>query len=82
MVKNEYGDNTDKNPYLEKIRWYSDEIYDILSKKGEQMKNFYDNTNNKFDYNKFYADKEKPEEWNEDYDNLDLRMLQQKYPKS
>ena len=32
-------------------------------------------------FNKFYDDAEKPEEWEEDYDNLDLRMLQDKYPK-
>ena len=81
MIKAEYDNASKKNPYLEKIKWYSDEIYDILSRKGKQRENLYNNINKKFDYNKFYADKEKPEEWEDNYDNLDLRMLQQKYPK-
>lgn len=70
----------DTNPYIRKIREYTDAIYDILLRKANQRRNF-DVELNKFDYKKFYDDDEKPEEWEEDYDNLDLRMLQDKYPK-
>lgn len=74
-----YSDNRD-NPYIKKIAEYAEAIEDILSRKSNQRRNF-DTELNKFDYNKFYDDEEKPEEWEEDYDDLDLRMLQNKYPK-
>lgn len=74
-----YSDNRD-NPYIKKIAEYAEAIEDILSRKSNQRRNF-DAELNKFDYNKFYDDEEKPEEWEEDYDDLDLRMLQNKYPK-
>ena len=73
-------ESDDTNPYIRKIREYADAIADIFTKKANQRRNF-DSELNKFDYNKFYDDAEKPEEWEEDYDNLDLRMLQDKYPK-
>jgi len=63
------------NPYVKKIKAYADAIDAILSQKGMQRKNF-DNELNKFDYEKFYADNS-----DEDYDNLDLKYLQNKYPK-
>lgn len=74
-----YNDNRD-NPYIKKIAEYAEAIEDILLRKSNQRRNF-DKELNKFDYNKFYNDEEKPEEWEEDYDDLDLRMLQDKYPK-
>lgn len=78
-VKEKY-ETYDTNPYIRQIRGYADAIFDILMKKSNQRRNF-DKELNKFDYNKFYDDMEKPEEWEEDYDDLDLRMLQDKYPK-
>lgn len=73
-------ESDDTNPYIKQIRQYADAIADIFMKKSNQRRNF-DSELNKFDYNKFYDDAEKPEEWEEDYDDLDLRMLQNKYPK-
>ena len=67
------------NPYIVKIKQYADAIDVILSKKVEQGRIFGDELN-KFDHEKFYADRERPES-EEDYENLDLRYLQQKYPK-
>lgn len=67
------------NPYVKKIKEYADAIKAILDKKEDQARNFGDELN-KFDREKFYGDKERPEEM-EDYDNVDLRYLQQKYPK-
>jgi hypothetical protein len=72
-------ESDDTNPYIRQIRQYADAIADIFMKKSNQRRNF-DSELSKFDYNKFYDDAEKPEEWEEDYDNLDLRMLQDKYP--
>ena len=66
--------------YIRKIKEYAEAISDIFLKKANQRRNF-DSELNKFDYNKFYDDAEKLEEWEEDYDDLDLRMLQNKYPK-
>ena len=74
-----YSEHRD-NPYIKKIAQYAEAIEDILSKKSNQRRNF-DQELNKFDYQKFYNDEDKPEEWEEDYDDLDLRMLQNKYPK-
>lgn len=73
-------ESDDTNPYIRQIRQYADAIADIFMKKSNQRRNF-DKELNKFDYNKFYDDAEKLEEWEEDYDNLDLKMLQNKYPK-
>lgn len=70
----------DTNPYIRKIKEYAEAISDIFSKKANQRRNF-DSELNKFDYNKFYDDAEKPEEWEDDYNDLDLSMLQNKYPK-
>lgn len=82
-VKHESSEGEAKqNPYLDKIKYYADRIDEVLRQKEKQRENFYDNTMRKFDYNKFYDDNEKPQEWEDNYDNLDLRMLQQKYPKS
>ena len=66
----------ESNPYVKKIKEYADAIREILFKKSLQRKNF-DIERNKFDYNKFYNDKDAPE----DYANLELRDLQNKYPK-
>ena len=69
-----YNSKIATNPYVQKIKKYADAIDDIFNQKSYQRRNF--NTElNKFDYKKAY---ENPEE--EDYDNLDLRYLQQKYP--
>ena len=73
-------ESDDTNPYIKQIRQHAEAIADIFLKKSNQRRNF-DSELNKFDYKKFYDDTEKPEEWEEDYDNLDLRMLQNKYPK-
>lgn len=62
------------NPYVKKIKEHADAIESILLQKNAQRKNF-DNELTKFDYKKFYADGSE-----EDYDNLDLRYLQDKYP--
>lgn len=67
------------NPYIIKIKQYADAIDAILDRKVKQGRVFGDELN-KFDYEKFYADRERPES-EEDYENLDLRYLQQKYPK-
>lgn len=75
-----HGEQTN-NPYLDKIKNCADIIYDLFNQKKKQQDKFYDETMNKFDYKKFYGDKKKPEEWEDNYDDLDLRMLQQKYPK-
>lgn len=64
------------NPYVKKIKEYADAIKEILSKKSRQRKNF-DVERNKFDYKKFYDDKNAPD----DYDNMELKDLQNKYPK-
>ena len=65
------------NPYVKKIKEYADAIGDILSKKSQQRKNF-EIEKNKFDYKDFYSDKDAPD----DYDKLELRDLQSKYPKN
>ena len=72
--------NVDKsNPYVKEIAGYAEKIADILFRKRNQRDNF-NNELNKFDYEKFYNDMSRPEE-EEDYDNLDLRYLQDKYPR-
>ena len=67
------------NPYVKKIKEYADAIKAILDRKENQATNF-GNELNKFDQEKFYGDKERPEDM-EDFYNVDLRALQQKYPK-
>ena len=64
------------NPYVQKIKFYADAINDILTKKVSQHTNL-EKELGKFDYNKFYENGE--EEL--DYDGLDLKYLQQNYPK-
>ena len=64
------------NPYVKKIKEYSDAIMEILLKKSQQRKNF-DSELRKFDYNKFYKDDTAPD----DYDKMELMDLQKKYPK-
>ena len=64
------------NPYVKKIKEYSDAIMGILSKKSQQRKNF-DTELRKFDYNKFYNDDTAPD----DYDKMELMDLQKKYTK-
>lgn len=64
------------NPYVKKIKFYADAIDDILRYKNSQHRDF-NNELGKFDYNKFYdSGKDEP-----DYDELDLKYLQQNYPK-
>lgn len=65
------------NPYVKKIKEYADAISEILLAKSRQRKNF-DTELNKFDYNKFYDDKDSPYG---DYDKEDLRTMQREYPK-
>ena len=68
-----------KNPYIQKIKAYADAIGSILSVKVAQKNKFSDELN-KFDHTKFYNDESRPED-EEDYGNLDLKYLQDKYPK-
>lgn len=64
------------NPYVKKIKFYADAINDILTKKVSQHTDF-NKELDKFDYEKFYNNAaEEP-----DYDGLDLKYLQQNYPK-
>jgi hypothetical protein len=70
--------NKDYNPYLLKIKELSEPIYDILSKKKNQQDKFFDATTNSVDHNKFY---DSPEADENDIDDMDLRYLQQNYPK-
>ena len=64
------------NPYVKKIKFYADAINDILTKKVSQHTEF-NNELGKFDYEKFYNNAaDEP-----DYDGLDLKYLQQNYPK-
>ena len=67
------------NPYIQKIKAYADAIGSILSVKAAQKNKFSDELN-KFDHTKFYNDESRPED-EEDYGNLDLKYLQDKYPK-
>lgn len=67
------------NPYVKKIKAYADAIDVILSQKDEQRKNF-DKELGKVDHKKFYDDETRPEEM-DDLDDVDLRYLQNKYPK-
>lgn len=70
--------NADKNnPYVQKIRQYADAINDILEKKTKQAENF-GHELDKVDREKFYSDEDREDD---DYDNLDLRQLQVKYPR-
>jgi len=69
--------DTDRfNPYVKKIKQHADVIYDILASKRNQIKNF-DNELDNFDNEKFYDE----DEDGYGYDDLDLRTLQNKYPK-
>ena len=67
------------NPYLNKIKEYADLIEDIFVKKRKQRDNF-ENELNKFDHEKFYSDMGDREDYT-DYDELELRDLQNKYPR-
>ncbi len=67
------------NPYIIKIKKYADIIKSLLNRKNNQANNF-SNELNKFDYKAFYNDKTRPED-EENYDDLDLTYLQNKYPK-
>lgn len=67
------------NPYIQKIKAYADAISSILSVKVAQKNKFSDELN-KFDHTKFYNDESRPED-EEDYGNLELKYLQDKYPK-
>ena len=67
------------NPYIQKIKAYADAIGSILSVKVAQKNKFSDELN-KFDHTKFYNDESRSED-EEDYGNLDLKYLQDKYPK-
>lgn len=65
------------NPYVKKIKLYADAIDNILAYKNSQRKYSFKKELDKFDYKKFYdSDKDEP-----DYDELDLKYLQQNYPK-
>jgi len=72
------ADIADNNSYIGEIRKYADKINAILIKKEKQKEYFDDNLNN-FDY-KSYWDSEEGQ--NEDYDDKDLRYLQNKYPRN
>lgn len=68
----------DKNPYIEEIRKHAEIIKSILSKK-EAQRDYFDNNLNDFD-NESYFDSEEGQF--DDYDDKDLRYLQNKYPKN
>ena len=72
------GEQTE-NPYLIKIKEYADKIEDILLRKTRQNSNF-DKELNKFDHKKFYDDIRDKEDYI-DCDELELRDLQNKYPR-
>lgn len=66
------------NPYIIKIKEYADKIKKILDRKNIQRDNIgYEIS--KFNHKKFYDDMNRPED-EEDYENLDLKYLQDKYP--
>jgi hypothetical protein len=73
-----WGGKRDYNPYLLKIKKLADIIGDIISNKIEQQNRFSDETNS-VDSIKFY-DSEDAE--NNDIDDMELRYLQDKYPKA
>lgn len=78
-VKYESGnDEQTSNPYLNKIKKYADVIDDIFRQKKLQQDKFFDATTRGVDYNKFY-DSDDAE--NNDIDDMDLRYLQNNYPK-
>ena len=66
------------NPYIKKIKLYADAIDVILSSKINQHKKFGDELD-KFDHDKFYDDVAGKEDYI-DYDEMELRDLQNKYP--
>ena len=72
----EYNVDTN-NPYIIKIKEYADKIREILDRKDKQKDTFYDATKD-ID---FYKYMESPEHDNVDYDELDLRVAQKRYPK-
>lgn len=78
--KNVRDENEKKvNPYLSKIKAYSDAIGVLLSAKEEQRDKFSDETKD-IDVEKFYKDKNRPEEF-EDIDDVDLNTLKKDYSK-
>ena len=66
-----------ENPYLDSIKEHADEILDILERKSDQQRNFF-NATNSVDSKKFYDSKEGED--NDMYD-MDLRYLQDNYQK-
>ena len=73
--KDKWDNGSEVNPYLAKIKELSQPIYDILNRKMEQQGKFYDETMNKVDQNKFNAENDN------DIEDMDLRQLQDNYPK-
>jgi len=70
--------DNDSNPYLNKIKELAEPIYDMLTRKREQQENFFDATTRSVDNNKFYDSAEGQEN---DIEDMDLRHLQQNFPK-
>lgn len=78
LNKEKYGYvGGEPNPYLEKIKEYSNMIRQILDKKAVQTNRFHKEMQD-FDRGKFY-DSDEAEE-NDVYD-MDLNYLQNKYPR-
>lgn len=78
-VKYESGNGEQtSNPYLNKIKKCADIINDIFRHKQLQQDKFFDATTRGVDHNKFF-DSDDAE--NNDIDDMDLRYLQNNYPK-
>lgn len=75
--ESENGEQT-SNPYLNKIKKCADVIDDIFRQKKLQQDKFFDATTKSVDHNKFYDSNDAE---NNDIDDMDLRYLQNNYPK-
>jgi hypothetical protein len=78
LIQDRWDGRREQNPYIVKIKELADQIYAILNKKSNQQSKFFDATTDGVDHNKFY-DSDDAE--NNDIDDMDLRYLQNNYPK-
>lgn len=67
-----------ENPYLNKLKELADPIKDILDRKKKQQDNFFDATTRKVDVGKFFNSDDANDK---SIDDMDLRYLQDNYPK-
>ena len=78
LIQDRWDGRREQNPYIVKMKELADQIYAVLNKKSNQQSKFFDATTNDIDHNKFY-DSDDAE--NNDIDDMDLRYLQNNYPK-